>query len=176
LIKARAQQIVDNLKAKGIRVKFDHDDNARPGWKFAEYEMKGVPIRLAIGARDLENNLIEVARRDTREKETRSLDQIESYVENLLVEIQNQIFNKAKLFRDASITEVNSFAEFEEVLQTKGGFISAHWDGTPETEEKIKELTKATIRCIPLENTLEAGSCVLTGNPSKQRVLFAIAY
>lgn len=175
-INAKAISIVNNLKDKGVRVKFDHDDNARPGWKFAEYEMKGVPIRLALGTRDLENNLIEVARRDTREKQAMTLDGIEETVVTLLDEIQQHIFNKAQTYRNEHITEVNSFQEFEEVLHKKGGFISAHWDGTPETEEKIKELTKATIRCIPLQNKQEAGACVYSGKPSSQRVLFAVAY
>lgn len=176
VINAKAQEIVSNLKAKGVRVKFDNDDNSRPGWKFAEYEMKGVPVRLALGARDIENNLIEVARRDTREKQSMPLAGIEDAIVTLLDAIQEQIYNKAAVYRNDHITEVNSFAEFEEVLQQKGGFISAHWDGTPETEEKIKELTKATIRCIPLQNKLEEGVCVYSGKPSSQRVLFAVAY
>lgn len=176
VINAKAQEIVSNLKAKGVRVKFDNDDNSRPGWKFAEYEMKGVPVRLALGARDIENNLIEVARRDTREKQNMPLVGIEDAIVTLLDAIQEQIYNKAAVYRNDHITEINSFAEFEEVLQQKGGFISAHWDGTPETEEKIKELTKATIRCIPLQNKLEDGVCVYSGKPSSQRVLFAVAY
>lgn len=175
-IKDKANSILQNLKDKGIRVKFDHDDNSRPGWKFAEYEMKGVPLRVAVGARDLENNVVEVARRDTKEKNTISLEGLEDYLIKLLDEIQIGIFEKAKNYRDSHITEVNSMEEFQEVLKNKGGFISAHWDGSGETEEKIKEMTKATIRCIPLNQPLENGSCILTGKPSKQRVYFAMAY
>jgi prolyl-tRNA synthetase len=157
-------------------VKFDDNDNSRPGWKFAEYEMKGVPVRIAIGARDLGNNVVELARRDTKEKSTVSLDGLTERVSNLLTEIQQGIYNKALSFRDSHITPVDTWDQFVETLNGKGGFISAHWDGTPETEEKIKEMTKATIRCIPLGNPQEEGKCVLTGNPSKQRVLFAQAY
>lgn len=176
MIDAKVDEIYSQLKAKGIRVKYDDNDNNRPGWKFAEYEQKGVPVRLAIGARDLENNLIEVARRDTKEKTSLSLDGIVDYVVNLLEEIQTNMYNKAKAFRDDHITKVDTWEAFENILETKTGFVSAHWDGTPETEEKIKELTKATIRCIPLDNPLEDGICILTGKPSTQRVLFARAY
>jgi prolyl-tRNA synthetase len=175
-IDARVNEIVAELKALGIRVKYDDNDNARPGWKFAEYEMKGVPVRLAIGARDLENNVIEIARRDTKEKSTVPLAGIAAYINNLLEEIQQFLFNKAKTFRDDSIAEANSWDEFVKLLDEKGGFISAHWDGTVETEDAIKEKTKATIRCIPLDNKLEVGSCILSGKPSIQRVLFARAY
>jgi len=175
-INEKGDSILQNLKARGIRIKFDKDDKSRPGWKFAEYEMKGVPVRVALGARDLENNVVEVARRDTKEKYTVSLDQLEDHIVQLLDDVQRGIFEKAKSYRDEHITEVNSFDEFQEVLKSKGGFISAHWDGTGETEDKIKELTKATIRCIPIENKMEEGSCVFTGRPSKQRVLFAMAY
>jgi prolyl-tRNA synthetase len=175
-INARVTEIVSELKALGIRVKYDDNDNARPGWKFAEYEMKGVPVRLAIGARDLENNVVEVARRDTKEKSTVPLAGIAAHISNLLEEIQLYLFNKAKTFRDASIAEANSWDEFVKLLDEKGGFVSAHWDGTAETEEAIKEKTKATIRCIPLDNKLEAGTCILSGKPSTQRVLFARAY
>ena len=173
LIDDKATTIVTNLKQKGIRVKYDNADNARPGWKFAEYEMKGVPLRIAIGARDIENNVVELARRDTKEKTTVSLDGLEERIQQLLEEIQLAIFNK---YRAEHITEVNSWDEFTKTLDEKGGFVSAHWDGTSETEEQIKTQTKATIRCIPLHNKQEAGVCVLSGNPSKERVLFARAY
>lgn len=169
-------EIIPALKSKGIRVKYDNNDNNRPGWKFAEYEMKGIPVRIAIGARDLENNVVEVARRDTKEKASFSLDNLDAQIETLLQTIQQSIYNKALEFRNSKITEVNSWDEFVKVLDEKAGFVSAHWDGTPETEEKIKELTKATIRCIPLENKLEDGVCILTQKPSTQRVLFARAY
>ncbi|NCW12864.1 MAG: proline--tRNA ligase [Chitinophagia bacterium] len=168
--------MVASFKAAGIRVKYDHSDNARPGWKFAEYELKGVPIRIAVGPRDLENNQVELARRDTKEKSSVSMDGLTETVSNLLSEIQTNLFERAKKYRDEHITEVHSWDEFIQTLDGKAGFVSAHWDGTAETEEKIKELTKATIRCIPLNNKLEEGVCVLTGNPSKQRVLFARAY
>jgi prolyl-tRNA synthetase len=175
-IDAKVNVMMAELKALGVSVKYDDSDNARPGWKFAEYEMKGVPVRIAIGARDLEQNIVEVARRDTKEKANASIDGIGLHVKNLLDDIQANIFNRAKAFRDDHITEANSWDEFVELLDNKTGFISAHWDGTPETEEKIKEQTKATIRCIPLNNKQEAGTCILSGNPSKQRVLFARAY
>ncbi|UYQ91113.1 proline--tRNA ligase [Chitinophaga horti] len=168
--------IVAELKKAGIRVKYDDNDNARPGWKFAEYEMKGVPVRVAIGARDLENNVAEVARRDTKEKASLSLDGLAGTIVTMLDEIQQGMFDKAKAFQQANITPANSFEEFEKLLDEKGGFISAHWDGTAETEEAIKERTKATIRCIPLDNPQEEGVCILTGKPSKERVLFARAY
>lgn len=168
--------IVAELKKAGIRVKYDDSDNNRPGWKFAEYEMKGVPVRIAIGARDLENNVAEVARRDTKEKMSLSLDGLAGRISDLLEEIQQQLFTKAQTYRDEHITRVDTFEEFQKVLDEKTGFVSAHWDGTPETEEKIKELTKATIRCIPLDNPQEAGTCVFSGKPSKERVLFARAY
>lgn len=172
----RVGAIVKQLKAMGISVKYDDSDNQRPGWKFAEYELKGVPVRLAIGARDLQNNVVEVARRDTKEKTSVSLDGIENYIKDLLEDIQTSIFNKAKAFRDAHISKADTWEEFVQILDTKAGFVSAHWDGTSETEDKIKELAKATIRCIPLDNPLEAGTCILTGKPSTQRVLFARAY
>lgn len=168
--------IVKELRSAGISVKYDDSDNNRPGWKFAEYEMKGVPVRIAIGARDLENNVAEVTRRDTREKMSLSLDGLPARIAGLLDEIQLNLFNKAKAYRDSHITSVDTFEEFEKVLDEKGGFVSAHWDGTAETEEQIKERTKATIRCIPLNNPQEAGTCILTGKPSKERVLFARAY
>jgi prolyl-tRNA synthetase len=175
-IDAKVTVMMAELKALGVSVKYDDSDNARPGWKFAEYEMKGVPVRIAIGARDLEQNIVEVARRDTKEKANASIDGIGLHVKNLLDDIQANIFNRAKAFRDDHITEANSWDEFVDLLDNKTGFISAHWDGTPETEEKIKEQTKATIRCIPLDNKQEAGTCILSGNPSTQRVLFARAY
>ena len=175
-IDAKVNVMMAELKALGVSVKYDDSDNARPGWKFAEHEMKGVPVRIAIGARDLEQNIVEVARRDTKEKANASIDGIGLHVKNLLDEIQQNIFNRAKAFRDDHITEANNWEEFVQLLDTKAGFISAHWDGTPETEEKIKEQTKATIRCIPLDNKQEAGTCILSGNPSTQRVLFARAY
>lgn len=172
----KAAQLVKELRAKGIRVKFDNDDTTRPGWKFAEYELRGVPVRIALGARDLGNNVAEVARRDEKTKASTSLDGLTDYVSNLLDEIQQNMYNKALTFRNESITKVDSWEEFVSTLDGKGGFVAAHWDGTAETEDKIKEMTKATIRCIPLNNEQEAGKCVLTGNPSTQRVLFARAY
>lgn len=176
LIDEKVLAIVANLKALGISVKYDDSDNARPGWKFAEYELKGVPVRMAIGARDLQNNVVEIARRDTKEKASVSMDGIEEYIKNLLADIQNSMYNKAKQFREEHITKTDNWDEFVNLLDTKGGFVSAHWDGTAETEDKIKELCKATIRCIPLDNPQEEGKCILTGNPSAQRVLFARAY
>ena len=170
------QDLMKSLKAMGIRVKYDDNDNARPGWKFAEYEMKGVPLRLAIGARDLENKVVELARRDTREKATIPLEGLTDRIQQLLEEIQQHLFEKALAYRNSHITPANTWSEFVELLDTKGGFIAAHWDGTAETEEAIKEKTKATIRCIPLENVQEAGACILSGKPSVQRVLFARAY
>ncbi len=175
-IDAKGTEIAQALKAKGIKVKYDNNDQTRPGWKFAEYEMKGVPIRIAIGARDIENNVAEVARRDTKEKNSVSLDGLPDFIEKLLEEIQENIFNKALKYRNESITEANSWDEFLEILDSKGGFVSAHWDGSGETEDKIKELSKATIRCIPFDNQAESGTCILTGKPSKERVLFARAY
>jgi prolyl-tRNA synthetase len=176
LIDDKVLALVADLKKAGIRVKYDDSENARPGWKFAEHELKGVPVRLAIGTRDLEQNVAEVARRDTKEKSTVSFDGIASYMTNLLETIQVDMFEKAKAFRDSHITPVDSWEDFKEVLNNKGGFVAAHWDGTGETEEKIKDETKATIRCIPLDGQLEEGKCVFSGNPSKQRVLFALAY
>ncbi len=175
-ISEKVDEIMAKLKAKGISVKFDDNDNKKPGWKFAEYELKGVPVRLAIGPRDLENGTVEVARRDTLEKEVVGVEGIEDYISNLLEDIQNNIFKKAFDFRTENTTKVDTWDEFNEVLKNKGGFILAHWDGTSETEEAIKAETKATIRCIPLESEEEQGSCVYSGKPSKQRVLFALAY
>ena len=176
MINHKVKTIVEQLKNLGIRVKYDDNDNNRPGWKFAQYEMQGVPVRLAIGARDLENNVVEIARRDTKAKMTVGIDGVSFYIQTLLEEIQLHMFNKALAYRDAHITTADYWDDFVALLDTKTGFISAHWDGTAETEEKIKDLTKATIRCIPLNNSLEAGKCILTGNPSTQRVLFARAY
>ncbi|MBA4849794.1 proline--tRNA ligase [Emticicia sp. BO119] len=174
-IKDTMMPIVKELKSFGITVKFDDSDAQRPGWKFAEYELKGVPVRMAIGMRDLQNGVIEVARRDTLTKETRSLDGIASYVKDLLNEIQTSIYQKALDFRKENSFEVNTWDEFKEQIEN-GGFLHCHWDGTSETEEKIKELTKATIRCIPLDVKEEEGTCILTGKPSKKRVIFARAY
>ncbi|WP_111308372.1 proline--tRNA ligase [Confluentibacter sediminis] len=171
-----AHSILKELKSKNISVKYDDRDTQRPGAKFAQYELQGVPLRIAIGPKDLENGTVEIARRDTLTKEVIALKNLSKVVENLLADIQKSLFEKALNFRDNHITEVENFEEFKSVLENKGGFISAHWDGTIETEEKIKELTKATIRCIPLNNKQEAGVCVYTGNPSKMRVLFAKAY
>jgi len=173
---AEAETIVKELKAKGIRVKLDKRDTHKPGWKFNEYELKGVPVRIAIGPKDLENKSVEVARRDTLTKEIVERDGLANKLEDLLKEIQTNLFDKALKFRNESITEVNSFDEFKDVLETKGGFLSAHWDGTAETEEHIKNETKATIRCIPLDAKEEEGVCVYSGKPSVKRVLFAKAY
>jgi prolyl-tRNA synthetase len=175
-IKDKLAPVIASLKSKGVRLKLDDNDNTRPGWKFAEYEMKGVPVRMAIGARDLENNVCEIARRDLKTKESISFDGIDNYIVELLEEIQNSMFARAKSFRDEHITQVNTWDEFTQTLEGKGGFISAHWDGTPETEDAIKDKTKATIRCIPFNNKQEAGTCILSGKPSTQRVLFAKAY
>jgi prolyl-tRNA synthetase len=176
MIDEKVKSFMEDFKALGIRVKYDDDNNNRAGWKFAEYELKGVPVRIAIGARDMQNNVVEIARRDTKEKATVSMDGLPNTITVLLNDIQENIYNKAKFFRDNNITKADTWEEFERVLDNKGGFISAHWDGTAETEDKIKELTKATIRCIPLDNVQEDGKCILTGQPSKERVLFARAY
>ena len=171
-IDAKVDTIIANLKLLGVSVKYDNADNKRPGFKFAEYELKGVPVRLAIGARDLENNTVEVFRRDTKEKETRNLEGIEQYVKDLMSDIQSNIYKKALDYRSSVTREVNSYDEFKEEIE-KGGFLLCHWDGTTETEEKIKEETKATIRCIPLEGDQIPGKCMVTDKPSKQRVIFA---
>ena len=176
VIDEKAQGIINELKALGIRVKYDNNDNSRPGWKFAEYELKGVPVRIALGLRDIENNVVELARRDTKEKKSQSMDGLAAYVNQLLADIQQQMYDKAVAFQTEHTTVCDSWDEFVKLLDGKGGFVSAHWDGTAETEEKIKEQTKATIRCIPLNNVQESGSCILTGKPSTQRVLFARAY
>ena len=175
-IREKIQPIIKELKAKGITVKLDDDDKQRSGWKFAQYEMQGVPVRIAIGPKDLENGTAEVARRDTKEKQTVAVDNLAERVSFLLDSIQENLLHKARTFRDQNIHRVDDFEQFQKVLDHQGGFVSAHWDGTAETEQKIKDLTKATIRCIPLNNPKENGSCVLTGKLSHQRVLFAKAY
>jgi prolyl-tRNA synthetase len=169
-------ELIPKLKGMGISVKYDDRDTQRPGFKFAEYELKGVPVRIAIGGRDMENGTVEIARRDTREKQTVQQEGLDVFVQQLLEDIQANIYKKAADYREDHITEANSYDELKELLDTKAGFISAHWDGTPETEQKIKEETKATIRCIPLNNKQEAGVCIYSGKPSIQRVLFARAY
>lgn len=174
-IDAKVAPIVENLKKMGISVKYDNADNKRPGFKFADYELKGVPVRLVLGAKDIENNTIEVMRRDTLEKTTVPFDNIEDYVANLLEDIQKNIFNKALKFREEKTIKVDTYDEFKEKIE-EGGFILAHWDGTPETEEKIKAETKATIRCIPLDGDKTPGKCMVTGKPSAQRVIFARNY
>jgi prolyl-tRNA synthetase len=174
-IKSKVDPVVKNLRSKGISVKFDTADNQSPGFKFAEYELKGVPIRLAIGNRDLENGTIELARRDTKTKQSMPFEGIADIVTKTLDEIQENIFQKALAFRTENTHEVNNWNDFLTQIEL-GGFISAHWDGTPETEEKIKELTKATIRCIPLDAKVETGTCVYSGKPSDKRVIFARAY
>ena len=174
-ISAKVNEIVPKLKALGISVKFDNNDTKKPGWKFAEYELKGVPVRLAMGARDLENGTVEVARRDTLTKETVSIEGVEKYIADLLEEIQQNIYKKAFDYRASVTREVNSYDEFKVEIE-KGGFLLCHWDGTPETEEKIKEDTKATIRCIPIDGDNTPGVCMVTGKPSAQRVVFARAY
>jgi prolyl-tRNA synthetase len=175
-INAFAIQLKKELEDKDIRVKYDSRDNQRPGWKFADYEFKGVPLRIAIGGRDMENGTVELARRDTKEKQTVPQAGLTNVISGLLTEIQDGLFQKALKYRDSMIHQVENYEEFKDVLENKGGFISAHWDGTPETEERIKQETKATIRCIPLNNPPEDGVCILTGKPSTQRVLFAKAY
>ena len=174
-ISERVDGIVKNLRAKGISVKYDDADNKRPGFKFADYEVKGVPVRLAIGQRDLENGTVEVMRRDTLEKETLPLDGIEETVEKLLEDIQKNLLEKARKYREEMTTTADTYEEFKEKIEN-GGFILAHWDGTPETEEKIKEETKATIRCIPFEGDTTPGVCMVTGKPSARRVIFARSY
>ncbi len=176
LVSKVANEVMSELKAKGIRVKFDNRDTHKPGWKFNEYELKGVPVRLAIGPRDVENGTIELARRDTLTKETVSRNEVADIVVDLMDEIQKNLYKKAANYREENTTEVETYEEFKNVLETKGGFILAHWDGTIETEERIKNETKATIRCIPLDAKVEEGTCILTGKPSNKKVLFAKAY
>lgn len=175
LVNEKVAPVLEKLKSMGISVKYDNADNKRPGFKFADYELKGVPVRLVLGARDIDNNTIEVMRRDTLEKNTVSFDGIEEYVSSLLDEIQANIFKKALDFRKEKTVEVDTYEEFKVQIE-KGGFIMAHWDGTPETEEKIKAETKATIRCIPLDGDKTPGKCMVTGKPSAQRVIFARNY
>ena len=175
-IRARFGAIAEQLKAKGISVKIDDRDNVRSGFKFAEYELKGVPVRLAMGPRDMENGTIELVRRDTLEKETVPQEGLVERIEGLMAEIQQNIFSKALAYRESMITRVDTWEEFKRVLDEKGGFLSAHWDGTVETEVAIKEATKATIRCIPVDAVDEEGVCVFSGRPSHRRVLFARSY
>ena len=175
-ISVKVEEMMVKLRARGISVKFDNRDTQRPGWKFAEYELKGVPVRLAIGPRDLENGSVEVARRDTLEKTVETLENIDQVVEELLDAIQKNIYSKAFKFRAENTTKVDSYDEFKELLTKKGGFFLAHWDGTTETELKIKEETKATLRCIPFDSIEEEGKCMVTGKPSPRRVIFALAY
>ena len=175
-ITEEVNKLIADLRKLRISVKFDDRTTQKPGFKFAEWELKGVPVRIAVGPKDLENGTYEVARRDTLTKEVKSKEGIAAFVSDLLEQIQADLFNKALNYRETHITEVNSFEEFKDVLENKGGFVSAHWDGTAATEEKIKELTKATIRCIPLDGVEEVGSCVFTGDPSAKRVFFAKAY
>ncbi|OAB81709.1 proline--tRNA ligase [Cochleicola gelatinilyticus] len=171
-----AKKLMTELRAQGIRVKFDNRDTHKPGWKFNEYELKGVPVRIAIGPKDIEKGTVEIARRDTLQKEFISMEGVVEKVTSLMEEIQNNLFKKAINHRSEHTTEVNSYEEFKDMLKTKGGFLSAHWDGTAETEERIKNETKATIRCIPIDRKEEAGTCIFTGKPSVGRVLFAKAY
>lgn len=176
LIDEKIEPIIQKMKARGISVHYDKRDTHKPGWKFAEYELKGVPLRLAIGPRDLENNTIELARRDTLTKETVSIDNLDETVFNLLEEIQKSIFQKALKYREENMTDVDSYDEFKKVLNEKGGFIKAHWDGTTETEDRIKSETKATIRCILMDEKEEPGKCIYSGKPSSKKVVFAKAY
>jgi prolyl-tRNA synthetase len=175
-IDGRVNDLMRELRAAGIRVKFDNDDNSRPGWKFAEHELKGIPVRIALGLRDIDNGMAEIARRDTKEKSSVPLEGIVNHIAALLEDIHQNMFNKALTFREENTRRIDTWDEFMQALEATPGFIMAHWDGTSETEEKIKELSKATIRCIPIGNPEEEGVCVLTGKPSKQRVLFARAY
>ncbi|MFT4772212.1 MAG: prolyl-tRNA synthetase [Cryomorphaceae bacterium] len=175
-LRNKLNPLVDALKARGLAVVFDDDDNRKPGWKFSEYEMKGVPVRLAMGPRDLENNTVEVARRDTLTKEFIPFEEVEDRAVDLMDIIQKSLFDKALSFREEKTTSVDSWEDFQDVIKTKGGFVLAHWDGSAETEERIKQKTKATIRCIPQDSVEEEGKCIFSGNPSSRRVLFAKAY
>ena len=182
MISEKVNQIKKELESKGISVKFDDNDNRSPGWKFAEYEFKGVPVRIAIGPRDMQNETVELARRDLKTKEIIKQSEVVAKVESLMKEIQDNLYNKALNFRKENTHSVDTYEDFKKAI-AKGGFVYAHWDGTSETEEKIKEETKATIRClpmpqagIPLESKKEEGKCILSGNPSAQRVVFAMAY
>jgi prolyl-tRNA synthetase len=176
LISLKAHEIKKELETSGITVKYDDRDTHKPGWKFAEYELKGIPVRLAIGPRDMENGTVEVARRDTLEKSIQKIEGIAKYIIRLLEDIQSTIYNKALSFRNANTYTIDSWDEFRDIMSNRGGFVLAHWDGTSETEKKIKEETKATIRCIPFDSKPETGKCIYSGQPSKQRVLFAVAY
>jgi prolyl-tRNA synthetase len=176
MISDLAGKIKSDLELKGVSVKYDDRDNNTPGWKFADYELKGVPVRIAVGPRDLQNKTIEVARRDTLTKETIPVDKVNEYIPGLLDEIQSNIYQKAYNFRNENTFYIDKWDDFVEKLDDQGGFIMAHWDGTVETEEKIKELTKATIRCIPFDSPEEDGKCIYSGKPSKRRVLFARSY
>jgi prolyl-tRNA synthetase len=175
-ISAKVDEIIPKLKARGITVKYDDNDNRKPGWKFAEYELKGVPVRLAMGPRDLANGTVEVARRDTLTKQIMPIENIDEAIENLLEEIQQNIYQKALDFRNENIRNADTWEEFSQLIESKGGFVSAHWDGTTETEQLIKDKTKATIRCIPMDGIPEEGKCIYSGKPSARRVLFAMAY
>jgi prolyl-tRNA synthetase len=175
-ISGKAEEIAAALRKQGLTVKFDNRDTQKPGFKFAEWELKGVPVRIAMGPRDLQNGTVEVARRDTKEKKTVSIESVVTEIPALLSDIQQNIYDRAKKFRDEKTTPVDTFDEFKQVLDGKAGFVSAHWDGTLETEQAIKEETKATIRCIPLDSKDETGRCVYSGKPSSRRVLFARAY
>ena len=175
-INEKAEDIIKSLRAKGVSVKYDNRTSHKPGWKFNEYELKGVPLRIAIGPKDLEKGTVELARRDTLQKQFVSMDEVSNLVPSLLTEIQEQLYNKALKYRDEHVTYVDDFDTFKELLDSKTGFFACHWDGTSQTEDKIKDLTKATIRCIPLDAIEEEGKCILTGAPSKRRVLFAKAY
>jgi prolyl-tRNA synthetase len=175
-ITVEVAKIVSKLKVRNISVKYDDRDSQRPGWKFAEYELKGIPLRIAIGERDLQAGTVEIARRDTLEKATVKIDDAAEYIETKLEEIQKNLFNNASKRLESMTFKADTLDEFRNILDTTGGFVMAHWDGTPETEEKIKEETKATIRCIPLNNAREDGKCIYSGQPSTQRVLFARAY
>ena len=175
-INEKAEGIIKSLRAQGVSVKYDNRTSHKPGWKFNEYELKGVPLRIAIGPKDLEKGTVELARRDTLQKQFVSMDEVSNLVPSLLTEIQEQLYNKALKYRDEHVTHVDDFDTFKELLDSKTGFFACHWDGTSQTEDKIKDLTKATIRCIPLDAVEEEGKCILTGAPSKRRVLFAKAY
>ena len=175
-INEKAEGIIKSLRAQGVSVKYDNRTSHKPGWKFNEYELKGVPLRIAIGPKDLEKGTVELARRDTLQKQFVSMDEVSNLVPSLLTEIQEQLYNKALKYRDEHVTYVDDFDTFKELLDSKTGFFACHWDGTSQTEDKIKDLTKATIRCIPLDAVEEEGKCILTGAPSKRRVLFAKAY
>jgi len=175
-IDSKVKELIQNLQEYKIRVKYDDSDHSRPGWKFAEYEMKGIPVRMAIGPKDVENSTVEIARRDTKEKKTVPMEGLAEYISELLADIQLNLFSRAAERQSNLTRQADSWQEFEQYLNEGGGFVSAHWDGSTETEEKIKELTKATIRCIPLNTPDESGQCILTGRPSSKRVFFARAY